>query len=283
MKLPITVLIMARNEEANIKFAINSVIDDFDQVIVVDSFSEDNTVLICRQYRGVELYQNKFEGWAEQRNWMLKNCNIRNEIVFFLDADEYLESNFIKELRGIIERKVEFSEIILREKFIFLGKHIKYAHAHPPVKRIFKKSSLCFFSEYSGAPREYGIAPKGKAIALDARFIHFDRNPINNWINKHIRYSDAEAAVYLLKKGKQHKFNRALLIRTNIKLFTRNHIWDNLPLLIRPFLYFVYRYFLLLGFLDGKEGLILCYLQAFWYQSMIDIKIIELRREKDNE
>ena len=281
MGLPISVLIMTQNEELNIKYALESVIDDFDQVIVTDSFGTDKTVEICKRYPAVELYQNRFDGWAEQRNWMLQNCNIRNEIVFFLDADEYVEKDFVDELWKIISDNHSFSAILLKEKFIFLGKHIKYAHAHPLVKRIFKKDHLYFFSEYKGAPREHGIALNNKTIKLSSSFIHFDRRSVSSWIEKHNKYSDVEAKIYFQRKREPKQIAHALSKKLKIKLWIRNYLWNKMPLLIRPFCYFIYRYLFLLGFLDGKEGFVLCFLQSFWYQSLIDIKIIE-KKIKNN-
>ena len=83
MKLPVSVLIMTQNEETNIQIALESTVESFDQVIVTDSFSTDKTLNICRNYPDVEIYCHKFKGWAEQRNWMLENCKIKNDIVFF--------------------------------------------------------------------------------------------------------------------------------------------------------------------------------------------------------
>ena len=59
----------------------------------------------------------------------------------------------------------------------------------------------------------------------------------------------------------------------------RKNVWATLPLYLRPSLYFVYRYVLRLGFLDGKEGFVFHVLQAFWYRLLVDIELDELRRD----
>jgi len=275
-KVPSTILIMTQNEEGNIKYAIDSVINDFDQVIVTDSFSTDQTTAICRKYPNVELYQHAFFSWADQRNWMLSNCSIQNDVVLYLDADEYLTSPFIEELRGILKSRVNFDSIYVTVKYIFLGSHLKYAYGHPKIKRIFKKSGLLFTGE--GA-REYANK-EGVALSMKTPFIHCDRKPISYWIDKHNRNAERESILFLQKDKIDYSYTHALPWRLKIKIWIRNSIWNRLPLMVRPGLYFIYRYFFQLGILDRRAGLIYCYLHAFWYQSLIDIKIIEKRTQE---
>ena len=277
-KLPISVLIMTQNEEENIRYAIESVKDYFDQIVVTDSFSIDNTKKIVLEYKKIEFYEHNFEGWAEQRNWMLKNCNIRNEIVFFLDADEWIDKEFIEELRDIINKNKDFSAIYLKVKYIFLNKWLKYSYGHPLIKRIFKKRSLYFSGE--GA-REYAHIDESKTITMNSYLIHQDRKSFDFWIKKHINNANREANLYLEKLKKQNAaISDDLSIKLKIKLWIRKYIWDKIPLGVRPLFYFLYRYFIQLGFLDGKEGFIFCVNHALWYQMLIDIKIIE-KKEKN--
>lgn len=275
-KVPSTILIMTQNEEENIRYAIDSVIDDFDQVIVTDSFSIDQTVAICREYPNVELYQHEFISWADQRNWMLSNCSIRNDVVVFLDADEYLISPFIEELRRILKSKENFDSIYITIKYIFLGSHLKFAYGHPKIKRIFNKKGLLFTGE--GA-REYANK-EGIALSMKTPFIHCDRKPISFWIDKHNRNAERETVLFLQKDKIDFSYTNALPWRLKTKIWIRNTIWNRLPLMVRPGLYFIYRYFFQLGILDRRAGLIYCYLHAFWYQSLIDIKILEKRTQE---
>jgi hypothetical protein len=105
-----------------------------------------------------------------------------------------------------------------------------------------------------------------------------DHRGISFWIDKHNRNSDREAYLYLKQSASGSFMAEASLdFKKQVKLFVRHNVWDRLPLLLRPFLYFIYRYFVKLGFLDGKAGFIFCFLHALWYQSLIDIKITERR------
>ncbi|GEM_PF-353615 len=270
-KMKVTVLIMTENEESNIEHCIVSVKDSFDQVIVTDSFSVDSTLQICRSYPEVELFQNKFAGWAEQRNWMLDHCDIRNEIVFFLDADETIQPNFIDELRAILTSGSPFQAILLNVRYLFLQKYLKFSYGHPPIARIFRKEGLHFLGE--GA-REYARF-SGKVMRMKAPITHHDRRPLSFWIRKHNKNSDREARVIIDRSwlGDEQKMLSSISLR--LKLFTRTKIWNRFPAIIKPFCYFMYRFILKLGFLDGRAGLIYCYLHAFWYYSLIDIKVYE--------
>jgi len=272
-KLPISVLIMTQNEEDNISHAIESVKDSFTQVVVTDSFSTDSTKQICKKYSEVEYYEHKFDGWAEQRNWMLENCNIENEIVFFLDADEWIDKDFIEELRDIIANDIKFSAIYLKVKYIFLNRWLKYSYGHPLIKRVFKKDGLYFSGE--GA-REYAHIDETNTIELKSYLIHQDRKSFSFWINKHNNNAEREATLYIEKlKNEMTTQDSNLAFKLKVKLWIRKNIWDKIPLGVRPLFYFLYRYFAQLGFLDGKEGFIFCVNHALWYQMLIDIKIIE--------
>lgn len=271
-----TVLIMTQNEQENIRYALESVLDKVDQVIVADSYSTDRTAAICREYADVELYQHEFLSWADQRNWMLNNCAIRNDIIFFLDADEYITPEFVSELRNIIESGTYFDSIYMQVKYMFLDSYLKYAYGHPKIKRIFRKSGLSFTGK--GA-REYANK-EGVALCMKTPFVHHDRKSIAYWIDKHNRNAEREANLYLEKENADFSYTRTLPWRLRAKIWVRNTIWNRLPLMVRPFLYFVYRYIFQLGILDGRAGFIYCWLHAFWYQSLIDIKILEKKGQK---
>lgn len=269
-KLPISVLIMTQNEEENIRFALDSVIDYFDEIIVCDSFSDDNTVNILNEYNQIKIFHNTFISWADQRNWILHNCHIKNKYVFFLDADELIDENFYHELKEIIEKGIEFSAIYLKIKFIFLGKWLRFAYGHPNIRRIFYKENLFFIAD--GA-REYAqVDNELSELVLKTRLIHYDKKSIDFWVQKHLRNSKREAIAAIEKK---EVISNKLPNKLKTKLFIRNNIWNKLPAIVKITLYFNFRFFFQLGFLDGYKGFIYIFLHSFWYQLMIEIKMIE--------
>jgi glycosyltransferase involved in cell wall biosynthesis len=271
-KLPISVLIMTQNEEANIGFALRSVVPHFSQVIVVDSFSSDRTSEIVGEFPGVGFYRHKFEGWAEQRNWMLANCSISSPIVFFLDADEYVETPFLAELEAMLLAGGKFSSVTVSQKMVFMSKPLRFAYDHPPIKRIFS-GEVRFVGE--GA-REYAVSD-GPTLEVGAPILHNDRRPLSAWFAKHNNNSDREAALFVARREGRAALQEGVERRFVLKMWVRRNVWDRLPLLLRPFFYFSYRYVIKLGFLDGFPGLVYCLLHGFIYQLMIGIKILYLR------
>lgn len=273
-KLNITVIIICQNEEENIKYAIDSVINHFSQVIVVDSYSKDETVNIVKSYQVVDLYQNEYHNWAQQRNWALKNCNIINEYVFFLDADEYIGNDFIIELKNILSKNKGDLTIYVNPVLVFFNKKLKYAYGHPIIKRIFKKDKVEFVCE--GA-REYSIA-SGDEYYMKAPLFHHNRKSFKQWIIKHINNAEMEARYYFEEKRSIKENVKAY----NINNLIRKKVWNKLPIILRPFIYFIYRYFFRFGFIDGIFGFIYCFFHSFWYQLLIDLFILE-RKLVNNE
>lgn len=273
-KLPVSVLIMTQNEQENVRYAVESVINTFNQVIITDSFSIDKTLEILKEYPGVNIYSHKFENWAHQRNWMLENCDIQNEKVLFLDADEYLTPAFVSELKGVLDSGVNFSSILITPKFIFMGCWLRYAYGHPKIRRVFS-CSVRFLS--SGA-REYAIIA-GPTLELQFPIIHCDHKPLSAWITKHSNNAKREALYYFKCKLNDVEVNNTPIApKLKAKLWVRHNIWNRLPLFVRPLFYFIYRYFFNLGFLDGRVGFLYCFLHALWYPILIDASIIEMQQ-----
>ena len=277
--LPISVLIMTQNEEMNIATTISSIRGYFDQIIVVDSFSTDRTLEICSAFTEVEVYSNFFEHWALQRNWMLQNCEIRNDWVFFLDADESIDFIFYSELRDKFYGKTnDIASFYLNKDLYFLGKKLKYAYSHPKIRLIFKKSGLTYHAE--GA-REYATSD-GVSVVINQPLIHEDKRSFDHWVRKHISNAEREKQLFF-DSSKLELNNNLKDIPFSLKMrkIIRYYIWNKLPFGFRPVLYFLYRYFIKLGFIDGRVGFIYCVNHALWYELLIDIKILEeLRIEK---
>ena len=282
--LNITVLILAYNEAPNIGFTLDSVVSRFDQVIVVDSFSDDETLSICKSYGEVEVHQHEFTHWATQRNWMLENCRIKNNWIFFLDADESVSEEFYLELEEMFAKIAldsSIGSIFVRKDFFFLGKHLKYSYAHPYIRLLFDRRRGLKF--YADGAREYSLVT-GDSLTLHRSGLHHeDRRGFDSWVIKHIKNADRECEQYYQNVVEDSASDS---VGTNFKsrvvLCVRKVIWNNLPLGVRPLLYFCYRYFLKLGFLDGKVGFIFCINHALWYPMLIDTKIMEAKNSSSS-
>ena len=123
------------------------------------------------------------------------------------------------------------------------------------------------------------LAVRGGIARLKNDFVDENRKGIHFWIEKLNNFSTLEA-VSRLKEAKEYTRGSFFGFQPKRKKWLKRNFYLRLPPLIRPFLYFFYRYFILLGFLDGKAGLIYHFIQGCWYQLIVDVKMFELRKRK---
>lgn len=264
----ITVIILTKNEEKNIKASINSANQIADRIIVVDSGSDDNTIEIAKKF-GVETYYHEWSGHANQFNWALDNCNIQTEWVFRLDADERIT----KELAGEVKQEIRKSQGIdgyaMRWRVYFMGKWIKHGGTHKPYfLRLFRFEK----GRIENTPMDEHVIVNGSVKKLNGDLIHYDYKGLDAWLNKHIWYSELELKMYQTQMG---------MTGGNEIQKKKRGFYYKLPAFFRARLYFWYRYYIQLGFLDGIPGKVFCFLQAYWYRFLVDAKLYELERKKD--
>ena len=267
MKSSISVIILTYNEEINIENCLKSITDWANEIFIVDSYSTDKTLEIAKKYRA-KIIKHPFENQAKQFNWALENLDIKSEWILRLDADEYLTQELKNEIRvnPLLNNQDprQSASIVngfyIKRRVYFMGRWIRHGGYYPTwILRLFRKGKAR--SELR-AMDEHIVLSEGKAEKLKNDFIDDNKKGLEDWINKHNNYSSREAADVLsgnYGRGKK-KF----------------YYW--LPLFCRAFLYFIYRYFFRLGFLDGKEGLIFHFLQGFWYRFLVDAKLFEIKR-----
>ena len=258
MKNSPAVVILTYNEELNIEKCLKSVAGWADEIFIVDSYSTDKTLEIAQKY-GAKIVQHPFKNQAQQFNWALGNLEIKNEWILRLDSDEYLT----KELRAEITEKLkntphDVSGFYMKRRVYFMGRWIKHGGYYPTwILRLFKKGKA---RSEERAMDEHIVLSEGKSMKLENDFVDDNKNNLNWWIQKHNNYASREAEDVL---------------RGYVGIGGKRNFYYKLPLFCRAFLYFFYRYFLRLGFLDGKKGLIFHFLQGFWYRFLVDAKIYE--------
>ena len=280
----ISVIILTYNEEIHIERAIRSVLPFAKDVFVIDSFSTDKTVDIAKSL-GAKVLQNTFINYSTQFNWALQNADIKTEWIMRLDADEFVTDELQQE---IIEKLPKLSEnitgIYVKRRVYFMGKWIKYSGYYPTwLLRIWRKGKGYCEKRWMD---EHIKITDGKVVFFENDITDWNLKPLTWWINKHNGYATREAIDMLNLKYKFFKYDE---IEPNLfGTQEQRKRWlkikyTELPLFVRPFLYYVYRYFIRLGFLDGKEGLIWHFLQGFWYRFLVDAKIYEIEKKAKEE
>jgi glycosyltransferase involved in cell wall biosynthesis len=278
MRLPVSVLVPAKNEEQNIEACLRSVAWA-DEVFVVDSDSTDRSADIA-QSLGATVVRFRYSGkWPKKKNWALENLPFRNPWVLILDADERITPALAEEIREAIARP-GFDGYHLNRKFMFLGRWIRHCGWYPSWNmRLFKHrlGRYEFLGEGTDDLRtgdnevHEHVALQGKTGYLRHDMLHEDFRDLFHWIERHNRYSSWEAQVYSHLKTKAT--SEAQTSGPLKRKWLLRRIWVHLP--FRPTLKFLGMYFFRLGFLDGRAGYYFCRLHAH-HEFNIGVKRYEL-------
>ncbi len=282
-KLPVSVLIPAKNEQANLPACLASV-QRADEVFIVDSQSSDKTVEVAKSY-GANIVQFQFNGrWPKKKNWSLDNLPFRNEWVLIVDCDERITPELWEEIAQAIQN-TEYNGYYLNRRVYFLGTWIRHGGKYPDWNlRLFKHK----VGRYENLGTEdipntgdnevhEHVILQGTAGYLKNDMIHEDFRDLYHWIERHNRYSNWEARVYFnILTGKADNgtiganlFGDAVQRKRFLK-----KLWVRLP--FKALFRFILFYIIQRGFLDGKAGYIYGRLLS-QYEYQIGVKLYELR------
>lgn len=267
----ISAVLITYNEEFIIEKCLKS-ITFVNEIVVLDSFSNDNTESICNKYN-VKFHQHNFDNYANQRNRALNLVSPNTNWILMLDADEIVIPELKDEILNITnDYNNSISLYNVRRKDIYNNKWMKYSSGYPTwFGRLFRKDQVWVEREIN---EEYHT--NGNVGFLKEHLLHYPYNKgFSWWLSKHNKYSSMEAI--LLSDN----------TITNISffdLFTKDPVkrrkllkkfFYKLP--FRPLFVFFILYFIRFGFLDGKLGFRVCLMRSF-YEWMIDVNYSDLPR-----
>ena len=281
----LTVVILTKNEENNLKKCIESFKGIVKRFVIVDSYSTDGTKALCEDLgktNNISFYENKFIDYASQLNWGIKNTNIDTTWTMRMDADEELTPELVKELEEKLPNlSYDVNGIILKRRVYFMGRWIKHGGKYPELLlRIFRTG---FAECEQKLMDEHMILKSGKKIQFNSDIIDNNNKNLEWWTHKHNWYSNREVLDYqqkvIVKSNNGDEIDSSINKgQAERKRFIKNNGYYKLPLFFRAHLYFIYRYYIRLGFLDGQEGRIYHFLQAYWYRFLVDAKIYECEK-----
>ncbi|MCR4588892.1 MAG: glycosyltransferase family 2 protein [Lachnospiraceae bacterium] len=276
----LTAIILTKNEEKNIGECIRSIQPVATRVVVVDSGSQDRTVEIAK-FLGAEILEHPFENYSKQFIYGMEHADIRTKWVLRIDADEQLTTESAMELQEILETNdnTDVNGVVIRFEVIFMGKQLRHGGIYPFRKLLVFRYGKGFMEERN--MDEHITLTEGRIVELKNDSKHKDYKDLTYWINKHNWYSSREVLDYIAAKNGNEEKGEALEKEASFKRFIKFHIYYKLPMGMRSYLYYFYRYYLKFGFLDGKEGKIFAFLQAYWYRFLVDAKIYEWEKQKD--
>ena len=258
MAYTLSVIILTRDEQLHIRRCIERVRPIATEIFVVDSCSTDGTQAIARSL-GATVVEHPWPGlYAVQLNWALDNLPLAGDWILRLDADEYLAEETIQALPAFLESLPrEVTGVTLRLGRIFLGRQMRHGLGTIRLLRLFRRG----YGRCEGKLMDEHIELSGRTVDLEGTFVDHNLNDLSWWTRKHDGYALREAVDLLMANDATSK----------------KRLYRRLPLFWRAAAYFCYRYIVRLGFLDGCEGFLWHFLQGWWYRTLVDAKILELR------
>ena len=285
MGLDLTVIILTFNEGKHLERAINSVKSFAKYIYIIDSGSNDETLDIAR-LQGAKIFQNEFINQAKQFQWAIDHTPINTEWVMRLDADEIIENDLASELmRRLPNLDSDVSGIILDRKHIFMDKWIRHGGRYPlSMLRVWRHGRARVEDRWMD---EHIIVSGGRMIRVKGGFSDHNLNDLTYFIEKHNKYATREAIDVILKKlnlvsGQEKLNSNNLSFFTGVKRWVKESVYNRLPFGLGPLFYFIFRYILQLGFMDGKSGFIYHFLQGYWYRLLVEAKVCEFEKYLDS-
>lgn len=281
-RVPLSILVTTRNEEVNLDRSLGSVFGFADQIFVLDSESTDATQQIARRYadevRVLAYDHTRIIPWIFQ--WGLDNLPLRNEWVLLLEADQALTEPLKQELRVLLGGPaVSCNGFYIRRRQVFRGREIRFGgYGSKRLLKLFRRG----YGELDPLEQDTRVYVKGAVGSLKHPIEEWNRkeDAILFYLEKHLRYAEAFA------REEAQRRRHELAFKTPPRLFGTpdertlwlKSLYYRMPLFVRPGLYFLYRYVALLGMLDGWNGFVFHFLQAFWFRFVVDIRLQELLR-----
>ena len=279
----LTVVIITKNEEKNIGKCIRSFRNIAKRFVVVDSGSTDGTKKVCSELDAelkkrascLDFYYHEFITHAEQLNWAFLNTEINTEWTMRIDADEEIMEDLAEEIDNKLNNiKSPINGIVIRRRLIFMGRWIKHGGRYPEyLLRIFRTGKAACEMKIMD---EHIVLSEGELITFNHDLIDNNQKDLEWWTNKHNWYSNREVIDHNMSlTGKSFVEKGGSSDQAKIKRIVKDGGYYKLPKFFRSHLYFIYRYYLRFGFLDGPEGRIFHFLQAYWYRFLVDAKLYE--------
>ena len=233
--IQLSVVIITLNEEKNIARCLDSVKDIADDIVIVDSNSTDNTEAICKSY-GARIIQHPFDGYVNQKNYAVSEAKF--DYILSLDADEVLSKELLQSIKKI-KQQFDADGYTMNRMTNYASKWIRHSGWYPDVKlRLFDRRK----GEWTGLiiHEKFELHNSEKIKHLNGDLLHYSFHSVEDHRKQSEKFTTLGAQADF-EKGKKALFYK---------------IWGG------PIAKFIKDYFVNGGFLDGKEGFIICWISA---------------------
>lgn len=255
----ITPVILTFNEAENIERVLN-MLEWANDIVVVDSFSIDETINILSKYKKIRLFKRKFDMHANQWNYAIKETDIKSDWILALDADYVLSKELNDEIKNLSSDKV-ITGYKASFNYCIFGKALK-SSLYPPVTILFRNES----SKYIQDGHTQRLITDGGVKPLNNVVYHDDRKPFMRWVKAQNKYMNIESKLIYYSKWKELKTVDRL---RKLVVFS-------------PVITFFYCLIVKKGILDGMRGLYYA-IQRTLAESILSLKLIQLFLDVDNK
>lgn len=275
----IAVVILTYNESIHLPRALYHVRGFAKEIFVIDSFSTDNTVELARA-GGAQVIEHPFQNYARQFEWALENAPITADWVMRLDADEIIEADLAEEITTKLPTlPADVTGVNLNRKTIFQNRFIRWGGRFPlTLLRIWRRGKAHIEDRWMD---EHMYLTEGRTVTFKGGFADHNLLDLTFFTAKHNGYASREALDAINQEF--HFFEPQVALtkestakQAKIKRFLKESVYNRLPFEVSATLYFLFRYVVQLGFLDGRAGLNYHFLQALWYRWLVGAKRREM-------
>ncbi|HZQ07137.1 MAG TPA: glycosyltransferase family 2 protein [Anaerolineae bacterium] len=281
IRLPIAAIVLTFNEEQNLDACLSSVASWVDELYVLDSGSRDGTLAVAARY-GAHIFYHPFEAHTQQWMWALEHLPLTNDWVLGLDADQRIPAELRDELAALFssgdDALREVNGFFIKRRQIWRGRWIKHGTYYPKyLLKLFRKQCV-HLNAQDLMDHHFYVTGGTRNLQHDLIEENRKENDITFWSEKHLRYARLLAQEEFLKRNsaQQGIVTATFWGNPDQRVLWLKQRWYSLPLYVRPFLYFIYRYVFRLGILDGKQGFVFHFLHAFWFRLLVDIHLDDL-------
>jgi len=270
-------LILSLDEELHIARCIESLKEQCASVTVIDSGSSDATIAIAREL-GASVWTNRWVNHATQMNFAIDALAGKDGWLLRIDADEVLDADSRQTLaEAILAAPPQVDGLLVQRRIHFMGRRIRHAGIEPSWQlRLWRNGrGRCEQRWMDEHMRVAGEVARTGIVLSDINL-----NSLSWWTAKHNAYASREAIDIL---NRRHRFTPSdglshggASAQARMRRFFKEQVYGRMPRGPRALLYFLYRYLFRLGFLDGAPGWYFNVLQAFWYRTLVDAKVIEI-------
>jgi glycosyltransferase involved in cell wall biosynthesis len=235
-KPTVSAAIITYNEEENIRDCLESITDFVDEIIILDSFSNDRTENICRSNPKVRFYQHPFDGHIEQKNRALEKCT--SEWILCLDADERVSPELRSSIESFLAQNPDISGVKFPRLTYHMHRYIRHGGWYPNARYRLVRRGMAY---WGGENPHDKLILRGKGKKIKGDLIHFTARDLSDQIHTINKFSSIVALT---------RYNEG----------RRYHLWR---LLVKPISKFLEMYLLKRGFLDGMQGFIVAVSSSF--------------------